>query len=84
MKKTIEKDMLLDYNFGAGVRGKYTARMAKGSNIVVLDRDLQELFPDSAAVNAALRALAEAVAVTNRAKARAARLKAAARKRATA
>jgi hypothetical protein len=84
MKKTIQKDMLLEYDFSAGVRDKYAARMAKGSNIVVLDRDLQELFPDSAAVNAALRALAEAVAVTNRAKARAARLKAAARKRATA
>ena len=84
MKKTIEKDMLPEYDFSAGVRGKYAARMAKGSNIVVLDRDLHELFPDSAAVNGALRALAEAVAVTNRAKARTARPKAAARKRAAA
>ena len=84
MKKTIEKDMLPEYDFSAGVRGKYAARMAKGSNIVVLDRDLHELFPDSAAVNGALRARAEAVAVTNRATARTARPKAAARKRAAA
>jgi hypothetical protein len=84
MKKTIQKDMLLEYDFSAGVRDKYAARMAKGSNLVVLDRDVHELFPDSAAVNEALRALAKTVAVTNRATARAARLKAAARKRAAA
>jgi hypothetical protein len=84
MKKTIQKDMLLEYDFSAGVRDKYAARMAKGSNLVVLDRAVHELFPDSAAVNDALRALAEAVAVTNRARARAARRKAAARKRAAA
>jgi hypothetical protein len=48
------------------VRGKYAARMAKGSNVVVLDRDVQRLFPDSAAVNTALRALAQAVAVANK------------------
>jgi len=82
MKKTTDKDMLPEYDFSAGVRGKYAARMAKGSNIVVLDSDVHALFPDSAAVNGALRALAEAVAVTNRAKAR--RPKAAARKRAAA
>jgi hypothetical protein len=82
MKKASDKDMLPEYDFGAGVRGKYATRMAKGSNIVVLDSDVHALFPDSAAVNGALRALAEAVAVTNRAKAR--RPKAAARKRAAA
>jgi hypothetical protein len=30
--------------------------MAKGSNVVVLDKDVRRLFPDSVAVNAALRA----------------------------
>lgn len=48
---------------GVGVRGKYINRLAKGSNIVVLDNDVQKLFPDSAAVNAALRALGKAVEV---------------------
>jgi hypothetical protein len=61
MKKTPD-DLRPEYDFSLGVRGKYSARMAKGSNIVVLDRDVQKVFPDSASVNAALRALAQAVA----------------------
>lgn len=34
MRKTT--DLLPEYDFSAGVRGKYAARVAKGSNIVVL------------------------------------------------
>ena len=45
-------------DFPAGmVRGKYAARAAQASNIVVLDPDLATAFPDSAAVNDALREL---------------------------
>lgn len=41
----------------SGVRGKYAKRYREeGSNLVLIDRDLRELFPDSAAVNKALRA----------------------------
>jgi hypothetical protein len=76
MKKT-DDEMLPEYDFSRGVRGKYAARMAKGSNVVVLDRDVQKLFPDSASVNTALRALAQAVAAARKPAAR----KAAARKR---
>ena len=76
--KTPDQDLLPEYDFSKGERGKYAARVAKGCNIVVLDKDVQSLFPDSAAVNAALRALAQVVAVTRRAP----RPKAAARKRA--
>ncbi len=82
MKKTADKDMLPEYDFSHGVRGKYVARLAKGSNVVVLDKDVQKVFPDSASVNAALRALAQAVAVTNQASA--SRAKRAPRKRAAA
>jgi hypothetical protein len=40
----------------SGVRGKYAKRYREGStNLVVIDPDLRELFPDSAAVNKALR-----------------------------
>ena len=46
-----------EYDFRSGVRGKYTARFAKGSDIVVLDEDVARVFPDSASVNAALREL---------------------------
>jgi hypothetical protein len=80
MKKTPDKDLLPEYDFSKGVRGKYAARVAKGSNVVVLDKDVKSLFPDSAAVNAALRALAQALAVTRRVP----RPKAIARKRAAA
>jgi hypothetical protein len=47
-----------DEDFPAGLeRGKYATRMAEGSNIVRIDPDLLQAFPDSAAVNEALRAL---------------------------
>ncbi|HEX8211415.1 MAG TPA: hypothetical protein VF584_14680 [Longimicrobium sp.] len=41
-----------------GVRGKYAERCAQGTNLVPLDPDVAEIFPDAAAVNQALRALA--------------------------
>ena len=48
------------YDFSAGIRGKYAWRLDNGANVVVLDRDVAKIFPDSKAVNDALRALAEA------------------------
>jgi hypothetical protein len=51
--------MRSEYDFSKGTRGKYAARYAKGSNIIVLDPELAKLFPDSKAVNDALRALAD-------------------------
>jgi hypothetical protein len=39
----------------SGVRGKYTASYREGTNIVLIDPDLHELFPDSESVNRALR-----------------------------
>ena len=46
-----------EYDFTGGVRGKHAARYAEGTNIVVIDPDVAEVFPDSASVNEALRAL---------------------------
>jgi len=46
-----------EYDFRGGVRGKYADRYARGTNVVLLDPDVAEVFPDSAAVNQALRAL---------------------------
>ena len=57
-----------EYDFSAGVRGKYAARYAQGTNIIVLDRDVTEVFPTSQSVNDALRALA--TVIRNRGKAR--------------
>ena len=39
----------------SGVRGKYTKSYREGTNIVLIDPDLRELFPDSESVNRALR-----------------------------
>jgi hypothetical protein len=49
------------------VRGKYGERLQQSSNVVVLDPELVALFANAAAVNAALRSLAENA---NRAEAR--------------
>jgi hypothetical protein len=50
-------DILPEYDFSHAKRNKYAARLA-GSQIVVVDADLIEVFPNSAAVNEALRTLA--------------------------
>ncbi len=52
-----DPDMLDEYDFSNGVRGKYAQRFAAGSNVVVLSPDVAEVFPDSASVNEALRML---------------------------
>jgi hypothetical protein len=56
-----DPEMLDEYDFSKGVRGKYAARYAQGSNVVVLDPDVAKVFPDSESVNKALRALAEII-----------------------
>ena len=50
-----------EYDFSGGVRGKYAARYREGTNIVLLDPAVAAVFPNSAAVNRALRALLNAV-----------------------
>jgi hypothetical protein len=52
-----DPDMLPEYDFSGGVRGKYVDRFAKGCNVVVLDPDVARVFTDSESVNQALRAL---------------------------
>lgn len=44
-------------DLGKGVRGKYIARLAKGSNIVRLIPEVARAFPAEAAVNDALLSL---------------------------
>ena len=47
-----------DFDYSKAERGKYYKRLLKeGSNVVVLDRDVAKVFPDSASVNRALRAV---------------------------
>ena len=47
-----------EYDFSGAVRGVTAARYAKGTNIVVVDPEVRDVFPTSGAVNEALRALA--------------------------
>ena len=49
--------MRAEYDFSGGVRGKYVDRYRRGINVVLLDPELAEVFPDSKSVNDALRAL---------------------------
>ena len=51
------KDMLDEYDFSKGVRGKYAKRYAQGTNVVLLDPDVAAVFPNAESVNDALRAL---------------------------
>ena len=53
-----DPDLLDEYDFSGGVRGKYAERYARGTNVVVLDPDVAKVFSDSESVNQALRALA--------------------------
>ena len=50
-------EMSAEYDFSGGERGKYAKQFAEGTNIIILDPDVADLFPDSKAVNEALRAL---------------------------
>ena len=42
-----------------GVRGKYYERARAGTNLVLIEPDLASVFPDTDAVNRALRLLAD-------------------------
>ncbi|MBK9008535.1 MAG: hypothetical protein IPM31_16285 [Anaerolineae bacterium] len=54
---TADDNMLEEYNFSKGIRGKYVDRFKEGSNLVVLSPDVAEVFTDSESVNEALRTL---------------------------
>ena len=51
-------DLRPEYDFasmGGGVRGKYVARLRRGSNLVLLEPEIAAAFPSDDAVNEALR-----------------------------
>ena len=52
-----DPDMLEEYDFSKGIRGKYAKRYSKGTNVVIIDPDVAEFFPDENSVNDALRSL---------------------------
>jgi hypothetical protein len=54
-----ESDMRSEYDFSAGVRGKYSARFQEGSNVIVLPPDVAAEFPTPEAVHETLRRVAK-------------------------
>lgn len=80
-QKDLVDDMLPEYDFRGGVRGKHAQALREGYSVriheedgtttvqhfpptegaVVLDPDVREYFPDSEAVNRALRTLIELI-----------------------
>jgi hypothetical protein len=61
--KTVDNGLREEYDLSrlkGGVRGKYYRQAIAGTNLVLIEPDLANLFPDSESVNRALRLLAEA------------------------
>jgi hypothetical protein len=52
-----DTDVLEEYDFRNGVRGKYAKRYEEGTNVVLIDPDVAEFFPDGDSVNDALRSI---------------------------
>jgi hypothetical protein len=75
-KKADEKrndDLRPEYDLSrlkGGVRGKYYRKATAGTNLVLIEPELSELFPDAASVNRALRVLADTATATVRARKR--------------
>lgn len=64
MKKEIpdsdNSELHPEYDFSSmkdGIRGKYVHRLRKASNIVLLEPEVAQAFPNSEAVNQALRGI---------------------------
>ena len=51
------EDMLPEYDFAHGVRGKHHEAYKAGTNVIFLEPDLAKVFSDSASVNRVLRLL---------------------------
>jgi hypothetical protein len=61
-KRSVDRDtMRTEYDFSGGVRGITASRYAEGANVVVVDPEVLDVFPDGTSVNEALRALAPVI-----------------------
>lgn len=60
--RTADRDTLRpEYDFSRAVRGITAARYAQGANVVLIDPEVLDVFPDGPAVNQALKALAPVI-----------------------
>jgi hypothetical protein len=69
VKSKIKDDLRSEYkrsDFGELVRGKYVDRIAKSTNVVVLDPEVVKAFPNAEAVNQALLSLIKVARASSR------------------
>jgi len=59
--KNKRSDLIPEYDFSKGVRGKYARQFAAGTNLVALAPDVAKVFRDSDSVNETLRAVAKII-----------------------
>ena len=52
-----DEDILPEYDFAHGVRGKHHEAYKAGTNVIFLEPDLAKIFKDSDSVNRVLRLL---------------------------
>jgi hypothetical protein len=60
--KRLDDDLRPEYDLSqlkGGVRGKYYRRAAAGTNLMLIEPELAEVFPNAEAVNRALRLLVD-------------------------
>jgi len=53
-----------EYDFSKGIRGQYVARVRGPGNLVLIEPDLCELFPDARSVNRVQRGVAAILKAT--------------------
>jgi hypothetical protein len=61
MKQKRSRTMKREYDFSSGVRGATVTRYRKGTNFMLIDPAVLDVFPDAQAVNEALRAIAPVI-----------------------
>ena len=59
MKQDDADTLREEYDFSGGVRGKHHQAYRRGTNVVLLEPDVAEVFKDPVSVNKALRAIAQ-------------------------
>lgn len=59
VRKRKTDELRAEYDFSRGVRGTHHRAYRAGTNVVVLEPDVAEAFPNSSAVNRALRTLVD-------------------------
>lgn len=46
-KMSKDQDVLEEYDFSKGIKGKYAKRYEEGTNVVIIEPDVAKFFPDN-------------------------------------